>query len=72
MSISAQEVKELRDRSGVGMMDCKKALIEANGDLDKAFEILRKKSVLVTGIDLSQNMLDIAKKKTHRKNQDNI
>ena len=41
MSISAQEVKELRDRSGVGMMDCKKALIEANGDLDKAFEVLR-------------------------------
>ena len=45
MSISAQEVKELRDRSGVGMMDCKKALIEANGDLDKAFDILRKSGI---------------------------
>ena len=45
MSISAQEVKELRDRSGVGMMDCKKALIEANGDLDKAFEVLRKNGI---------------------------
>ena len=45
MSISAQQVKELRDRSGVGMMDCKKALIEANGDLDKAFEVLRKNGI---------------------------
>ena len=45
MSISAQQVKELRDRSGVGMMDWKKALIEANGDLDKAFEVLRKNGI---------------------------
>ena len=45
MSISAQQVKELRDRSGVGMMDCKKALTESNGDLDKAFEILRKNGI---------------------------
>ena len=45
MWISAQEVKELRDRSGVGMMDCKKALIEANGDLEKAFEVLRKNGI---------------------------
>tara|TARA_Y100000994_G_scaffold56494_2_gene45810 strand:+ start:635 stop:1231 length:597 start_codon:yes stop_codon:yes gene_type:complete len=43
MSVSAQEVKELRDRSGCGMMECKQALVEANGDQDKAFEILRKK-----------------------------
>ena len=45
MSISAQLVKELRDRSGVGMMDCKKALLESKGDLDKAFEVLRKNGV---------------------------
>ena len=45
MSISAQQVKELRDRSGVGMMDCKKALVESSGDLDKAFEILRKNGI---------------------------
>ena len=45
MSVSATQVKELRDRSGVGMMDCKKALVEANGDLDKAFDILRKSGV---------------------------
>jgi elongation factor Ts len=45
MSVSATQVKELRDRSGVGMMDCKKALVEANGDLDNAFDILRKSGV---------------------------
>ena len=45
MSISAQLVKELRDRSGVGMMDCKRALLESKGDLDKAFEVLRKNGV---------------------------
>ena len=42
MSISAQQVKELRDKSGVGMMDCKKALVESNGDIDKAFDYLEK------------------------------
>ena len=45
MSITATQVKELRDRSGVGMMDCKKALEEASGDLDKAFDILRKSGI---------------------------
>ncbi len=43
MSISAQDVKQLRDATGVGMMDCKKALQEADGDFDEAVEILRKK-----------------------------
>tara|TARA_X000001036_G_C20427762_1_gene703839 strand:+ start:35 stop:631 length:597 start_codon:yes stop_codon:yes gene_type:complete len=43
MSVSAQDVKNLRDRSGCGMMECKEALVEANGDEEKAFEILRKK-----------------------------
>ncbi len=43
MSISAKEVKELRDQTGAGMMDCKKALKEADGDVDKAVELLRKK-----------------------------
>ena len=45
MSISAQQVKELRDKSGVGMMDCKKALVESHGDIDKAFDYLRKAGV---------------------------
>ena len=39
--ISAQDVKALRDRTGAGMMDCKRALTEADGDVDKAIEILR-------------------------------
>ena len=43
MAISAQDVKRLRDMTGAGMMDCKKALAEADGDFDKAIEILRKK-----------------------------
>ena len=42
MTISASMVKELRERTGAGMMECKKALVEANGDLDAAAEILRK------------------------------
>ncbi|MEM8525672.1 MAG: translation elongation factor Ts [Bacteroidota bacterium] len=41
--ISAADVKKLRDMTGAGMMDCKKALTEAEGDLEKAIEILRKK-----------------------------
>jgi elongation factor Ts len=42
MSISAQDVKELRDITGAGMMDCKKALVESGGDIEGAIEILRK------------------------------
>ena len=41
LNISATAVKELREQTGVGMMDCKKALVEANGDFDKAIELLR-------------------------------
>ena len=43
MAITAQDVKRLREATGVGMMDCKKALTEADGDFDTAVEILRKK-----------------------------
>jgi elongation factor Ts len=43
-AISAADVKALRDRTGAGMMDCKKALEEAGGDVDKAIEILRLKA----------------------------
>lgn len=42
-AITASDVKKLRDMTGAGMMDCKKALAEADGDFDKAVEILRKK-----------------------------
>ena len=43
--VSAAAVKNLREKTGAGMMDCKKALQEANGDLEKAIEILRKKGI---------------------------
>ena len=46
MSVSASQVKELREISGVGMMECKKALVETDGDLDKALDFLRANSSL--------------------------
>lgn len=46
MAITAQLVKELRERTGAGMMDCKKALQEADGDLDAAVDFLRKSGVV--------------------------
>ncbi len=54
MGISAAQVKELRERTGAGMMDCKKALVEAGGDMDEAIKILRTKG------------LSAAAKKAHR------
>ncbi len=47
MAITAQQVNELRKKTGAGMMDCKKALVETNGDLEKAVEVLRKKGAAV-------------------------
>lgn len=47
-AISAQDVNKLRQMTGAGMMDCKKALTEADGDFDKAIEILRKKGQKVS------------------------
>ena len=44
---TAKDVKELRDRTGVGMMDCKKALVSADGDMDKSIELLREKGLAV-------------------------
>lgn len=55
MAITAQEVNKLRQMTGAGMMDCKKALTEADGDFDKAIEILRKK-----GQKLSEKRADRA------------
>ncbi len=43
--INATMVKQLREKSGAGMMDCKKALVESKGDIDKAVEFLRKKGI---------------------------
>ena len=45
--ISAKLVKELRDRTGAGMMECKKALVEAKGNLAEAEIILRKRGIVV-------------------------
>src|SRR5690606_29324497 len=45
-NITAGMVKELRERTGLGMMDCKKALVEAEGDMEKAIDDLRKASGL--------------------------
>ncbi len=47
MTITAKQVNELRKKTGAGMMDCKKALTEADGDMEKAIEILRKKGTSV-------------------------
>ncbi len=45
MEITAQKVKELRERSGAGMMDCKSALVETQGDIETAVDLLRKKGL---------------------------
>lgn len=45
MSITAEAIKELREKTGVGLMDCKNALREARGDTEKAIEILRQKGI---------------------------
>ncbi len=45
MGISASQVKELREKTGAGVMECKKALTEADGDVTKAIDILRKKGI---------------------------
>ena len=46
MEIKASQVKELRDMTGVAMMDCKKALVECDGDIEKALDLLRSNSAL--------------------------
>jgi len=45
MEINAQMVRELRERTGAGMMDCKKALVETEGDAERAIEVLRKRGL---------------------------
>ncbi len=46
MAITAQMVKDLREKTGLGMMDCKNALVETEGDMEKAIDYLRKKGAL--------------------------
>ncbi|MCD6305904.1 MAG: elongation factor Ts, partial [Deltaproteobacteria bacterium] len=45
MTISTSTIKELREKTGVGIMDCKAALSECNGDIEKAIDYLRKKGI---------------------------
>lgn len=45
MAVNASAVKELREKTGAGMLDCKKALEEANGEISKAIEVLREKGL---------------------------
>ena len=45
MPIDAKLVKDLREKTGAGMMDCKKALVESKGDIDKAVDNLRKSGI---------------------------
>ncbi|MCL1983547.1 MAG: elongation factor Ts, partial [Clostridiales bacterium] len=45
MAITAQQVKELREMTGAGMMDCKNVLVETDGEMEKAVELLREKGL---------------------------
>ena len=54
MTVSAKTVKELRDLTGAGMLDCKKALEKTGGELDKAREILRKRGIAIAEKKASQ------------------
>ena len=47
MAITGNEIKTLREKTGAGMVDCKNALVEADGDVEKAVEILRKKGIVM-------------------------
>ncbi len=63
MAFTASDVKDLREKTGCGMMDCKKALTEADGDMDKAIEILREKgmakAVKKSGRIAAEGLVDI-------------
>ncbi len=54
MAISAASVKELRDKTGIGMMDCKEALAASSGDFEKALEYLRKKGSSLKANELAK------------------
>ncbi len=51
------DVAKLRNQTGAGMMDCKKALVEAEGDFEKAVDILRKKDKKLLLTELTENLL---------------
>ena len=55
MAVSASDVKALREATGAGMMDCKKALTEADGNMEKATEILREKGLAAISIWVAES-----------------
>jgi elongation factor Ts len=55
----AADVAKLRNTTGAGMMDCKKALVEAEGDFEKAIDILRKKDKKLLLTELTENLLKV-------------
>ena len=63
MAITAEQVKELRAATGVGILDCRKALEQANGDFDKAFDFLREKGLATAakraGREASEGFLEL-------------
>lgn len=62
MTVTAEKVKELREKTNAGMMDCKKALLESGGDIEKAIDILRQKGLATAakkaGRSASQGLID--------------
>lgn len=62
MTITADKVKELREKTNAGMMDCKKALAESGGDMEKAIDILRQKGLATAakkaGRSAAQGLID--------------
>lgn len=58
MNFTAQDVKALREKTGVGMMKCKNALVKADGDMDKAIDILREEGVAVSAKKASRTAAD--------------
>ncbi len=70
MEVSVEQVKALRNKTGAGMMDCKKALMESNGDIEKAIEYLRKKGSLTAqkrSDRIAKEGLIVAKTSSERK-----
>ena len=57
MAITAQMVKALREKTGAGMMDCKKALTETGGDMEKAIDFLREKGNVAGVVKLDKRLL---------------
>ena len=63
MTVTTEMIKELREATGVGILDCRKALVDANGDFDKAVDILREKGLAKaakrSGRDASEGVVEL-------------